>query len=270
MDVIDIHATSIILCVPEFLVRDFVALEFNGRKLQTVAGLTTRDTFAITEVQSFREHMASSWPGTERRAPPDYIERYLVYESQAACALCRNAKPNYELAHIVPWSKTRCNSPHNLLRLCLDCHRSHGNDIKLLRGIKEELLRRIQVLGQVPINDCPDDISTGVAVYVLNGVVHRADSSDPDKLATGLVRTKIGTNRCTVQRTEVFEGIAGLQPGQKYFLSPNQPGNIVTYETFELERDKKAMVYLQPIGRAESSSQLALNIQVEIGIAYDD
>jgi hypothetical protein len=270
MDIIDLHAASIILGVPEFLVRDFVSYDFNGRKLRTVDGGSNLYTFAFTEVHAFREHMEASWLGTDRQDPPEYVVRYLVYESQAVCALCRQAKPNYEIAHITSWRKTRCNSPHNLLRLCLDCHTSHGNDAKLLRGVKEELLRRSQFLGQVPIYDCTADIATGEAVYVLDGVVYRADASDADKLATGLVRTKIGQDRCTVQRTEVLEGIAGLQSGQKYFLSPTCPGEIVTYETFDRVRDKKAPVYIQPIGRAESSTQLALNIEGEIRMAYDE
>ena len=261
MDIIDIHGAMIILSVPPFLVRDFVSYEFNGKKLQPLAGQESPFVFTTTEVHSFREHMEAPWPGADRRDPPDFVQRYLIFESRAVCALCRQAKPNYEIAHISPWAKTRCNSPHNLLRLCLDCHTSHGNDTKLLRAVKEELIRETQLTGQSPIYDCADDIGTGEAVFVLDEIVYRADANDRTKTAAGLVLFKFGPNRCTVQRSGVFQGISGLQTGESYFLSHACPGAIVTWERFEKNPDKTRIVWHQKIGRAEGPTQLAISIE---------
>lgn len=266
METIDIHGATVILSVPLFLVRDFVSYEFNGKKLQPVAGQESRFVFATKDVHSFRTHMEASWPGTDRRDPPDFIQRYLTFESRAVCALCRQGKPHYELAHISPWAKTRCNSPHNLLRLCLECHRSHGNDTKLLRAVKEELIRETQLTEQSPIYDCTDDIETGEAVFVLDGIVYRADANDHAKTAAGLVLFKFGPNRCTVQRSGVFQGKSGLQTGETYFLSHACPGDIVRWKDFDKDRDETRQVWNQQIGRAEGSTQLAISMGSPIGI----
>ncbi len=266
MDIIDIHGAMIILSVPPFLVRDFVSYEFNGKKLQPLVGQENEFVFTATEVHSFREHMEAPWPGADRRDPPDFVQRYLIFESRAACALCRQAKPNYEIAHISPWAKTRRNSPHNLLRLCLDCHTSHGNDTKLLRAVKEELIRETQLTGQSPIYDCANDISAGEAVFVVDGFVCRADANDLLKTAAGLVLFKFGPNRCTVQRSGVFQALSGLQIGATYFLSYACPGAIVTWQGFDESRDETRQVWLQRIGRAEGATQLAINIESATGL----
>lgn len=177
MSRVGLHVASLTLGVPEFLVRDFVSHAFNGRKLPQCADPAVDDnTFELAELLSFRDHLESAFPATERTDPPEFVRRYLIYEAQNLCALCRLQKPNYEFAHIQPWAKTRCHSPHNLLRLCLDCHTSHGNNVKLLRGVKEEALRRTQFLGQTPIYDCEPGLKSGEAVYVLNGRARRAAS----------------------------------------------------------------------------------------------
>ncbi len=214
--------------------------------------------------------MESAFPGAERIDPPEFVQRYLIYEAQGLCALCRLQRPNYQFAHIRPWAKTRCHSPHNLLRLCLDCHTSHGNNGKLLRGVKEEALRRTQLLGQTPTYDCDPDLKSGEAVYVLNSHARRATTLEVSTVATGLVRTKTSNDRCTVQRTDVFEGLDGLEPGETYFLAPHTPGLIVTYKVFDATRDKEILVWQQTIGRAESSTQLPLNIENPIGLAYGE
>lgn len=266
MDIIDIHGATIILSVPPFLVRDFVSYEFNGRKLRPVTGQEDRFVFETAEVHTFREHMEAPWPGVDRRDPPDFVQRYLTFESRAVCAFCRQPKPNYQFAHITPWARTRSNSPHNLLRLCLDCHTSHGNDTKLLRAVKEELIRETRLTGQSPIYDCTDDIGTGEAVFVVDGIVYRADANDLTKTAAGLLLFKFGSNRCTVQRPGVFQGMSGLQTGETYFLSHACPGAIVTWEDFDKNRDETRQVWHQKIGRAEGPTQLAISIESPIGL----
>ena len=258
MDIINIHETSIILGLPEFLIRDFVSYEFNGRKLARFKTDSSAYEFELAEVDDFRKYLDTPWPGKDRRDPPDYVKRYLTYESQGGCALCREAKPNYEYAHIRPWPKSRCNSPHNILRLCLDCHRSYGNDGKLLRGVKEECLRRIQLVDLSLIYECETDIAPGEAAYVLEGHVYRAHIGSAEHLASGFVGTKIGIDRCTIQRSGVVVSIGGLEPGKDYCLSPTKPGRIVTRAVFDSTRNISTETIFQLVGRAESRTHLAI------------
>ena len=51
---------------------------------------------------------------------------------------------------------------------------------------------------------------------------------------------------------------------------PHTPGLIVTYRVFDATRDKEILVWQQTIGRAESTIQLALNIENPIGLAYGE
>ena len=89
MDVTSIHETSIILGLPEFLIRDFVSYEFNGRKLVRAQKSTSAYEFELSEVDAFRKHLDEPWPGTTRLEPPTHVKRYLTYEAQGGCALCR-------------------------------------------------------------------------------------------------------------------------------------------------------------------------------------
>ena len=259
MSIVDIYEASIILCVPEFLIRDFVSYGFNQKKLSKVNQNSDAYQFSLEEVQGFRAHLEKPWSDNQRNIP-DHIKRYVQYEAQGICALCRMHKPNYEYAHIQPWSKSRCHSPHNILHLCLDCHRSHGYDIKLLKDLKEECLRRINLLDSDFIYNCDKDLISGEAIYVLNGNAYRADARDIGKTTTGFIKTKVGSNHCTVQRYGVAL-LDGLQPGKEYFLSASVPGKIVTAQ--ELQEEKRSLnteYAWQSVGRAESNSHLAINI----------
>jgi hypothetical protein len=256
MSIIGLHEASVILGLPAFLIRDFVSYEFNGRKLFEAAESHEFDLF---EVRSFQKHIDAPWPGEDRRDPPDYVKRYLVYEAGGLCALCRQDKPNYEYAHIRGWASSRCNNPHNMLRLYLDCHRSHGTDAELLRGVKEEHLRRIQLVDQSLLYECAQDTVPGDAVYVLDGRVLKAHAgAGRDCLAVGFAQTKIGIDRCTVQRLGVVVSIDGLEAGQEYCLSPTEPGRIVTRAVFDETRDMSKDSRVQFVGWAESNTDLAI------------
>jgi hypothetical protein len=259
MSIVDMYEASIILGVPEFLVRDFVSYGFNQRKLKAVNTGSAAYQFSIEEVQDFRSHLEAPWSGNSRSSIPKHIERYLKYEAQGVCALCQTQQPHYEYAHIQPWATSRCHSPHNILYLCLNCHTSHGNDIKLLRGLKEEKLRRIRLLDSDFIYDCSKDMISGEAIYVFNGTAYHADARELDKIATGFIKTKVGNLRCTVQRYGVAV-INGLQPGQDYYLSAAIPGKIVTNEEFEATRNPTVKSGEQRVGRAESNKHLAITL----------
>lgn len=256
---INIHEASIILALPEFLLRDFVRYPFNERRLSTVSGRSEPYLFQLDDVNDFRNHLNEAWPGEGRQPPPKFIERYLKFESQGKCAFCKEKVANYEYAHIRGWADSRCHSPHNLLRLCLDCHRTHGNDQKLLQGIKEECLRRIHQLDNSLLYDCEQHVSPGNAVYVLEGHAHLACAGEKsDRLACGFVHTKVGVDRCTVQRTGLVVSIGKLEPGMEYLLSLKIPGNIVTRTAFNAEITPSKESIAQFVGRAESGTHLAI------------
>jgi hypothetical protein len=154
-----------------------------------------------------------------------------------------------------------------VLHLCLDCHRSNGNDEKLLRGVKEEHLRRIQLVDQSLLYECAPDIAPGDAVYVLDGHVLKAHAgAGRDCLAIGFVQTKIGIDRCTVQRSGVVVSVGGLESGKYYCLSPTEPGRVVTTAVFDATRDMSKVALFQSVGRAESGSHLAMGSLVDLGV----
>ncbi len=263
MDAVSAFEASIMLGVPEYLVRDFSEFGYNGRRLPSLPVPSSTD-FLVSEVLDFIRHLNAPLSSPRRQKPPKHVMKHLVIEAQGLCALCRTAKPNYEFAHIEPWSKSQCNSPHNLLHLCLDCHRTRGTDVKLLRSLKEELLRRSSPLGDGIVYSCSEILSPGDLVYVLNGIARASDASDANTLAAGLVRTKIGRDRCIVQRAGVATGLMGLIPGEYYFLSPTSQGRVVQYSAFEQLRDKSKHTWLQGVGRAESSTHLAIQMGTPI------
>ncbi len=265
MATITIHEASIILGVPEFLVRDFVSFKFNGQKLPLSNSDSDLSEFLLSDVLNYKNHLEKPWSGKGRRAIPKHVRRYLIWEARGSCSICHTKKENYEWAHIRSWPISRCNSPHNLLRLCLDCHTSYGNDEKLLRSVKEECLRRNQLIDLSLLYDCDADITPGEAVYVLNGRVHRAHAgATRDELAGGFIQTKIGLHRCTVQRAGVVVAIDNLETGKEYCLSATVPGKVVTRAGFDRERDKQRHRLVQFLGRAESTSHLAILIESDM------
>jgi hypothetical protein len=259
-DLINMHEASITLGLPEFLIRDFIQYGFNKRKLQFAP--SSQDKFSRTDIIEFQKYLDEPWDGEGRLAPPAHIERYLKYEAQGKCAFCGINKPNYEYAHVRSWTKTRCNSPHNLLYFCLDCHTTYGNDEKLLQGIKEECLRRIQIIDLSLIYECDNDINSGDAVYAIDGRAYRATlSNNKSELATGFISTKISQNRCLIQRNGVIS-IGNLIPGFDYCLSPYESGKVIQMEEMIKDYDLKKLKYpvFQVVGRAESKSHLVIRI----------
>jgi len=259
-DLINIHEASILLSLPEFLIRDFISYGFNKRKLAFDPSFTGK--FSRTEIIEFQKYLEEPWDGSDRIHPPSHVERYLKYEAQGKCAFCGINKPNYEYAHIRSWSKSRCNSPHNLLYFCLDCHTTHGNDEKLLQGIKEECLRRIQLIDLSYIYECDNDLNPGDAVYALNGQTYQAiASNNHGELTTGFLSTKISPNRCLIQRHGVIS-IGNLIPGSDYCLSPYERGKVIQKEQFIKDYGLKLIKHptFQVIGRAESESHLVIRI----------
>lgn len=266
MSDVEIYEASLILGVPNFLIRDMVRFEFNGQKLPA----KTDSTFERGAIIAYANHLESAWPETKRE-PPEWVERYLVWESGNACGLCRLSKPNYEVAHVRDWAKTHCHSPKNLVRLCLDCHRSHGADYKLLQGVKEELLRERALLPNDVLYDCADQLVVGDAVVLRDGFARSAIASSETDLSVGFIRAKVGAQRCSVVRFGLAVGLDALTTGVWYFLSPIRPGKIDTFDAVLAEYEllmkaKSPQFFWQRVGRAESAGHLFIQMTHGIGL----
>jgi hypothetical protein len=107
----------------------------------------------------------------------------------------------------------------------------------------------------------------GEAVYILEGRVYRAHAGSPESLASGFIKTKIGIDRCIIQRSGGVVTIGGLEPGEDYILSTNEPGQIITRAIFDATRDMTREAIFMVVGRAESHTQLAVGrLGVYIGV----
>lgn len=252
------YAAGIFLNLPPFLISDFVSYDFNGQKLKSINQARPYE-FSVVDLEKFEKHLWSPFE-PNIRSVPQFVERYLILESEGKCALCSENKPNYEYAHIKPWAKFFCHHPHNVLRLCLDCHTTHGKDVKLLKAVKEQKISKFMGMNSEHIYDCDPLITVTSAVYALNGKVHLANAATND--AVGFVSRKIGQDRCMVQRHGVLSGFTNLIPGIKYHLSPVQSGKIIIWD--DLIYDTPG-VTCQMMGRAESDTDFAVAPQV-IGI----
>src|SRR5690348_5977164 len=77
-DLISMHQASIMLALPEFLIRDFTSYGFNGRKLT----LQKDGDLERREVLDFQRFLEQPWPGEGRMAPPDPIQRRIYSMKQ--------------------------------------------------------------------------------------------------------------------------------------------------------------------------------------------
>lgn len=124
-----------------------------------------------------------------------------------------------------------------------------------------------------PIYNCDADLVAGEAVFVRDGAVFRARAEtgpnydDISQIASALIQTKIGPDRCRIQRIGLLTGMTGLKSGEHYALSPARPGAIVPVKEFDQLRDLNIPYWLQKLGRAEGESQFAINIESPIGIS---
>lgn len=140
--VVSMADAAAILNLPPTLLESFVSYKFNEQKLECLD--RKRGTFLRQDVEAYAGHLDSRWPDTKRDIP-EFVKRYVDVEAEASggCASCRQKSSDYDYAHIKPWEKSRCHSPHNIVRLCPTCHRSHGADVPRLTMVKDLARRRL-------------------------------------------------------------------------------------------------------------------------------
>ncbi|HVW15855.1 MAG TPA: HNH endonuclease [Mucilaginibacter sp.] len=108
-------------------------------------------------------------PWSENEGGPRHIPRavkdYLNIECGGKCARCGNGH-RLENAHIDPWAISRSHHPHNLIRLCGDCHVKFDDGIistDEIRRLKTHLINQIKrsLLPSVPASCRPPQPDIG-------------------------------------------------------------------------------------------------------------
>jgi hypothetical protein len=217
------------LQIPPFLLRDFVVWAFNGRKLEPVEEKKKPLRFKRSVVLSFKEHLESRWPGDDRPPIPTSVQRYLLIESAAGCGLCLKKTENYDNAHIRDFAKSRCHSPHNLIRLCVECHRSHGDDAKTLQAAKELARNRVFIrevhVREQRIEKLESEVSWLRRLFLVVALVllavmilmSRGRRVDIDRLATKLRGIAAITSKVQIQPTPDAEALHLAQQLEEAF-----------------------------------------------------
>lgn len=100
--------------------------------------------FSVQSLDAFDSYLREPWAelGETRRDPPQKVLAYLNAESGGGCVRCGSGIA-VETAHIEPWSISRCNHHHNLLRICSACHSEHD----LHKSVSTEELLKLKSVG---------------------------------------------------------------------------------------------------------------------------
>lgn len=118
------------------------------RGLETVQ-ISGSTRFSLQSLDAFDDYLREPWAevGEARRDPPQKVLAYLNAESGGGCVRCGSGIA-VETAHIEPWSISRCNHHHNLLRICSACHSEHDihksvstDELLKLKSVGVERLR---------------------------------------------------------------------------------------------------------------------------------
>ena len=116
------------------------------RALETVEQ-NGQTRFSLSKLDAFDRSLAGSWSNSsdDRPAIPKAILDHLRAESRNQCARCGSGI-GVDTAHIRSWKDSRSHHPHNLIRICLACHREHDSQHSLsteeLQAHKDHLIAR--------------------------------------------------------------------------------------------------------------------------------
>lgn len=133
---------AIYLGITKELLFSFVKKGYNGRKL-TVNSNINNNFFDVNDLQKWNVflHEPLINEGEKRPDIPLSIREYLKVESKGKCVRCGSGH-RLDNAHINPWAESFSHHPHNLIRLCTDCHTKYDDGIIS----KEEVFRLKEIL----------------------------------------------------------------------------------------------------------------------------
>jgi len=120
---------AIYLGITKELLFSFVKKGYNGRKL-TVNSNISNNFFDIKDLQNWNLFLHEPLINQGEKKPdiPLSIREYLKVESKGKCGRCGSGH-RLDNAHINPWAESFSHHPHNLIRLCTDCHTKYDYGI---------------------------------------------------------------------------------------------------------------------------------------------
>lgn len=138
---------AIYLGITKELLFSFVKKGYNGKKL-TVNSNINNNFFDINDLQNWNFFLHEPLiNGIEKRPDiPLSIREYLKVESNGKCARCGSGH-RLDNAHINPWAESFSHHPHNLIRLCTDCHTKYDDGIiskEEILKLKERLIEKLK------------------------------------------------------------------------------------------------------------------------------
>ena len=142
---IDETEAALLLGITKELLYAFVKTGVKGMKLP-VKGSSVNDFFETEDLNRWDDFLNAPWANCSTDKPPIplAIREYLKAESEGKCTRCGKGH-RLQHAHIIPWSKSLSHHPHNLIRLCTDCHAKYDEGIismEEIKAIKEEKIQR--------------------------------------------------------------------------------------------------------------------------------
>lgn len=138
---------AVYLGITKELLFSFVKKGYNGKKLAVNSNINN-NFFSINDLQNWNTFLHEPLiKGQKRPDIPLSIREYLKVESNGKCARCGSGH-RLDNAHINPWAESFSHHPHNLIRLCTDCHTKYDDGIiskeEILR-LKEQLIEKLKV-----------------------------------------------------------------------------------------------------------------------------
>lgn len=141
------NEAAVYLGITKELLFSFVKKGYNGRKLAVNSNINN-SFFEIDDLQNWNVFLNEPLinEGEKRPDIPLSIREYLKVESRGKCARCGSGH-RLDNAHIKTWAESFSHHPHNLIRLCTDCHTKYDDGIiskeEILR-LKEQLIEKLK------------------------------------------------------------------------------------------------------------------------------
>jgi tetratricopeptide (TPR) repeat protein len=144
---LDETKAALMLGITKELLYAFVKNGAKGKKLQ-VKRDSNNNFFDRQDLVEWDKFLHEPWALNSSQKPdvPRTIKEYLKIESGGKCCRCGNGH-RIDDAHIVPWAESLSHHPHNLIRLCTNCHTKYDDGIILkseIQSIKFSLLEKIK------------------------------------------------------------------------------------------------------------------------------
>lgn len=135
------------LGITKELLYAFVKVGAKGKKL-IVYTKKNNKFFDENELRRYDKFLKKPWSNLTLPKPiiPKHIREYLKVECGGKCARCGSGH-RLDNAHIIPWNQSLSHHPHNLIRLCTDCHVKYDDGIiskKEILSIKDRLTQKVK------------------------------------------------------------------------------------------------------------------------------